>query len=49
MSFVNSIKVGVDFALEGRLVTFGVIPSSPETGFGYIESEFLLKKTNKCK
>ena len=23
----------------GRLVTFGIIPSSPETGFGYIESE----------
>jgi len=27
-----------EFALEGYLVTFGITPSSPETGFGYIEA-----------
>ncbi len=37
--FVNSIEGGIDSALEGRIVTFGVIPSSAETGYGYIESE----------
>ena len=37
--FIKSIKNGIDFALQGRLVTFGVTPSSPITGYGYIESE----------
>ena len=39
-AFIDSIRAGIDFALNGRLVTFGVIPNSPETSFGYIESEF---------
>ena len=39
-AFIDSIRAGIDFALYGRLVTFGVIPNSPETSFGYIESEF---------
>src|SRR6478735_3360388 len=26
-------------AAEGKLVTFGIVPTSPETGFGYIEAD----------
>ena len=28
----------VEFALKGELVTFGIIPDSPKTCYGYIES-----------
>ena len=36
--FIKSIKAAKDFAAKGNLVTFGIIPTSPEVGYGYIES-----------
>tara|TARA_B100000579_G_scaffold63824_1_gene47184 strand:- start:4715 stop:6160 length:1446 start_codon:yes stop_codon:yes gene_type:complete len=36
--FIKSIKAAMDFAEQGKLVTFGIVPSSPEVGYGYIES-----------
>ena len=38
-NFFSSIKSGFDYALKDRLVTFGIVPSSPETGFGYIKAK----------
>ncbi len=38
-NFVESINAGIKYAKEGRLVTFGVLPKSPETEYGYIEAE----------
>lgn len=35
-SYVASIEAGAKAAREGRLVTFGVEPSRPETAYGYI-------------
>ena len=35
----KAIEDGVIFAENGRLVTFGIQPNSPKTGYGYIESE----------
>lgn len=35
--FAQSVDVAKTLAKEGRLVTFGIPPSAPETGFGYIE------------
>lgn len=32
----NTIAQGARFARQGRMVTFGVVPQAPETGFGYI-------------
>ena len=32
--FRESIKIAQKQALEGKLVTFGVVPSHPETGYG---------------
>ena len=37
--FIKVIEAGLDFASKNKLVTFGVIPSRPETGFGYIQSD----------
>ena len=37
--FIEAIKLGINYAELGKLVTFGVIPSSPNTGYGYIKSE----------
>ena len=36
--FVKSIAAARDFAEKGNLVSFGIIPTSPEVGYGYIES-----------
>ncbi len=36
--YLQAIKRGVEFAKEGNLVTFGINPTRPETGYGYIES-----------
>lgn len=37
--YLQAIKRGIEFAKEGSLVTFGINPTRPETGYGYIESE----------
>jgi len=36
-AFTHSLKVGCAAACKGYLVTFGIPPTKPETGFGYIE------------
>ena len=35
--FRTAIAVGAKLAREGRVVTFGVVPTAPETGYGYIQ------------
>ena len=42
--FCQIINAAIKYASEGRLVTFGVTPNRPETGFGYIEAKGLIKK-----
>jgi len=37
--FIKVINEGLTYSEKNRLVTFGVIPTSAETGYGYIESE----------
>ncbi len=41
--FVEKIYDGLKYSENGRLVTFGVIPDCPETGYGYIEAEKALR------
>jgi mannose-1-phosphate guanylyltransferase/mannose-6-phosphate isomerase len=36
-AFVDAVGRAVPLAQKGRLMTFGVVPSSPETGYGYIK------------
>jgi len=38
-AFVAAINVGAASAVHGVLVTFGVVPSYPHTGYGYIEAD----------
>jgi mannose-1-phosphate guanylyltransferase/mannose-6-phosphate isomerase len=35
-AFQRALSVGVAAATDGKLVTFGVVPTKPETGYGYI-------------
>jgi mannose-1-phosphate guanylyltransferase len=36
-AFGNAVEVAAALAGNGQLVTFGIVPTAPETGFGYIE------------
>ncbi|MGA1862851.1 mannose-1-phosphate guanylyltransferase/mannose-6-phosphate isomerase [Deferribacter thermophilus] len=35
--FADYVKLAEQFAKDGYIVTFGVVPTKPETGYGYIE------------
>jgi len=35
-AFRRAVEEGARLAAEGSLVTFGIVPSAPETGYGYI-------------
>jgi mannose-1-phosphate guanylyltransferase len=37
-SFAKAVASASSLAQEGKLVTFGIQPTSPETGYGYIEA-----------
>lgn len=39
VAFSVAVKQACDLAEQGKLVTFGIVPNAPETGFGYIEVE----------
>lgn len=43
-AFNQSIQVGLAAAEAGQLVTFGVVPTSPETGYGYIKAAGMAQK-----
>lgn len=38
--FENTVKTGLKAAEEGKIVTFGIQPTYPETGYGYIKTKF---------
>lgn len=35
-AFQSAVSVGIEAAKSGHLVTFGVVPTAPEVGYGYI-------------
>lgn len=35
--FINAIEYAIDLARNDKLVTFGIVPDKPETGYGYIK------------
>ncbi|MFL1455447.1 mannose-1-phosphate guanylyltransferase/mannose-6-phosphate isomerase [Marinobacter sp. GN3S48] len=37
-AFREAVQKGADAARSGKLVTFGVVPASPHTGYGYIKA-----------
>ena len=38
-AFSEAVNTAVEAATTGRIVTFGIKPATPETGFGYIKTE----------
>ena len=34
--FVDGVRRAESFAMAGRLMTFGIVPDTPETGYGYL-------------
>ncbi len=43
--FCNTVKRGIRSAQNGYLVTIGIAPTRPETGYGYIEAEAEMRGT----
>ena len=41
--FRQTVVAGLAAAQAGRLVTFGIVPTAPETGYGYIEARAPLR------
>ena len=39
MNFIHTIEKGIKYSENDLIITFGVPPTSPETGYGYIETE----------
>lgn len=50
-AFLERLQCGIDKAKEKKLVTFGIIPTAPETGYGYIHINEKLAETlsEPCK
>jgi len=36
-AFQKAVRIAVPAVQQGKLVTFGIVPSAPETGYGYIQ------------
>lgn len=41
--FQHAIRMGENLSREGKLITFGIVPNAPETGYGYIRKGEPLK------
>ena len=37
--FLKAVECGLELSFNNKIVTFGVIPNRPETGYGYIQTE----------
>ena len=46
--FLEAISFGIESSCENKLVTFGIIPTSPETGYGYkIKIQYLFHRQKR--
>lgn len=45
-SFLDCISKAVEFAENSGMVTFGVVPDKPETGYGYIKRDAVVPKSS---
>jgi mannose-1-phosphate guanylyltransferase/mannose-6-phosphate isomerase len=45
--FQQAIRLGASLASQGYLVTFGVVPDGPETGYGYIKKGDTIGSTDE--
>ena len=49
VSFADAVVHAQALAEQGHLVTFGIQPTAPETGYGYIESGAALAGSSGCR
>jgi mannose-1-phosphate guanylyltransferase/mannose-6-phosphate isomerase len=42
-AFQAAVRQGMALAIEGNIITFGITPDKPETGYGYIQSGKTIK------
>lgn len=48
-AFNKAIEIGLIAAEAGNLVTFGIVPNAPETGYGYIKANTTIDKASDNK
>jgi len=48
-TFHKSLSVAIQSAQQGKLVTFGVVPTAAETGYGYIKTSERFESSKKVK
>ena len=48
-AFQQAISIGYEAAQKDNLVTFGIVPNAPETGYGYIQSGEEIDVVGVCK
>lgn len=49
-AFQDAVRAALPFAEAGHLVTFGIVPTAPETGYGYIQQgEALVEGVGKAR
>lgn len=48
-AFVSAVEIARSLSRKGSLVTFGIPPSRPETGYGYIECGQAIDGKGSCK
>ncbi|MDI1361139.1 mannose-1-phosphate guanylyltransferase/mannose-6-phosphate isomerase [Methylotenera sp.] len=46
LAFHNAVREGAALAAKGMVVTFGITPDCPETGYGYIQAGAKLKESS---
>lgn len=47
-AFGNAVATAAELAIKGRLVTFGIKPTGPDTGYGYIEQGEAIGAAGGC-
>ncbi|MDO4905653.1 MAG: mannose-1-phosphate guanylyltransferase/mannose-6-phosphate isomerase [Lautropia sp.] len=47
-AFIDTCRKATELARAGRLVTFGIKPTAPETGYGYIEAGEAITTPARC-
>jgi len=47
-NFHMALELGIKYAARNNLITFGIIPDAPETGYGYIKKGKALDEANQA-
>ncbi|EHR39574.1 mannose-1-phosphate guanylyltransferase/mannose-6-phosphate isomerase [Alishewanella jeotgali] len=48
LAFHQAITIATELATAGQLVTFGIVPTAPETGYGYIQRGAVCQNTEQA-